>query len=628
MCGIFGIVERDPARTVSALALGAMMDASAHRGPDDRGVFVDGPVGLACCRLSIVDPAGGHQPVPDEARSAWVVHNGEIYNHLELRPRLEAQGHRLASKCDTEVLVHLYEELGADCVRPLNGMFAFAVWDRRRRSLLLARDRLGVKPLFYAALGDRFVFASELKSILALPDAPREVDPQALHDYLSFRYVPGPGTILKGIFKLLPGQTLTWRDDRITLAEYWDLGYGGGPVRADGEWGEELGERLRGAVSRQLMSDVPLGVLLSGGIDSTSIVALMEALDVGPVSTFSIGFPDDPDGNELPFARLAADRFRTRHHELTMDRDQFLEDLPGAVWHMDEPVADPAGIPLMRLARAARQAGVVVLLSGEGGDEVFGGYAYWKRVRSLRLARAVGALPKAARAPLLKVQEALGRLSFIRMAEFPEERLRLYSLSWIFSEDEKRALYAGDFAAASGRRPSERVLDDCTARAAGADELSRLLYGDTKLWLPDDLLVKADRMTMAASVELRVPFLDHTLVEFAASMPSHLKSRPRRSKLLFKRVMGPLVPPEILARPKAGFPVPLGLWRRGRFMDFVSDTLLSTRAVSRGYFNRDVVASLVARHRAGEAGLSTKVFVVLFLELWCRQYLDACPRSS
>jgi asparagine synthase (glutamine-hydrolysing) len=625
MCGICGIVSRDGA-PVEAAALGRMATALAHRGPDDHGLHVAGGAGLGHRRLAIIDlTPDGHQPMANEDGTVHVVFNGEIYNFLELRPHLEKRGHRFRSRSDTEVILHLYEEHGTDCLRHLRGMFAFAIWDAPRRRLFAARDRLGKKPLYYARTPGGLLFASEIKGVLAEGSVPRRPHAEALHHYLTYQCVPSPLTAFEGIERLPPAHFLIYEGGGLRVERYWRLAYGPKLRAPDAELAAELRERLREAVRLRLVSDVPLGAFLSGGVDSSAVVALMSEAGGGPVRTFSIGFTEE-EFDELPYARQVAERFGTRHTEWVVE-PRALEILPRLVWHFDEPFADPSAIPTWHVSRLAREQ-VTVALNGDGGDEAFAGYGRylandrtWRLEqsaprRAYRRARALaGAIRRAARRRTLPrgLRRALGRVS-----PEMENALRLCH----FSPEEKEALYSPAFAAAVGGIDSFALLFAAAAASGAADFLDRTLAADVALYLPDDLLVKVDVASMAHALEARSPFLDHELMEFAARLPVDLKIRGGVGKYLLKRALADILPEPVLRRRKMGFGVPLARWFRGELREFVSDTLLGGRALARGYFRPAAVRALVEEHLRGREDRSNHLWDLTMLELWHRTFID------
>ena len=633
MCGIAGILYRDAARPVAPELLGRMSAVLAHRGPDDAGIHRRGGVGLVHRRLSIIDlsPAG-HQPMTNEDESCWIVFNGEIYNFLELRPGLLQRGHRFRSQSDTEVILHLYEEHGVECLRLLRGMFAFAIWDAPRRQLVLARDRLGKKPLCYHWDGEAFRFASEAKAILQDPAVEPRPDPAGISQYLTYGYVPSPGSAFQGLRRLPPGHYLTWQDGRVQVARYWRLRRDRKLQRPEAEWCGEIRDRLQEAVRIRLVSDVPLGAFLSGGIDSSAIVAMMSRASSGPVKTFSIGF-DEPEYDELRYARLVAERYGTDHHELVV-RPDAVDVLPKLSWHFDEPFADSSAVPTYYVSQMTRQH-VTVALNGDAGDENFGGYdRYLASLLAASFDRWPGAalLRRAIRWglrlwPRTGVRTSLlarGRRFLDGLSEVPERRYARWFCH--FYGDRKDELLSPAFRAGLDGADALEVLLAAYRESEAPDFADATLGVDVGLYLPDDLLVKVDIASMAHSLEARSPFLDHEFMEFAASIPSDLKIRGRTKKYILKRALAELVPAEILHRPKMGFGVPIDHWLRHELRDLVHDTLLAPRARSRGYFRPEVVQRFLDEHTSGRAGWHYLLWNLLMLELWHRTYVDGDGR--
>ena len=627
MCGICGQVLFDPEARVDPAELRRMTEAIIHRGPDSDGYYLKDTVGLGMRRLRIIDLETGEQPIANEDGSLWIVFNGEIYNYVELRPELEARGHVFRTRSDTETILHLYEDYGPKCLEHLNGMYAFAIWDRRRRELFIARDRLGIKPLFYAVQpGRRLIFGSEIKSLLQT-DISREPDYLGLHDYLSLFYVPTPRSAFKEIHKLPPGHWLRCRaDGTVQIERYWDVPFpteGTGP-RSERQpraaYVEQIRHLLRESVRRQLRSDVPLGVFLSGGLDSTSVVAFMSELLDQPVRTFSIGF-QEPSYNELPEARLVAQAFETEHHELVVEPD-LIDLIPKIVLHFDEPFADYSAIPTYLVSQMARQE-VTVVLSGDGGDELFAGYQTHYAYRVARLYRL---LPRLLRdrviAPLVKrLPTSTDRISFDFMAKrfvtgahLPFERGH-YWWKVILNEDEKRGLYAADLFH-QVQRDSYEVFAPYFDAVRGAHPLNQLLYVDTHTFLLDDGLVKVDRMSMAHSLEVRVPLLDHELVEYLAQVPPTLKSSGLNTKSLLRDVVRPLLPPTIVKGKKKGFTPPLPVWLKNDLRDFVQDTLSPARIRDMGLLRPEAVSQILDDHFAGRRDNNRPIWTILCFVLW------------
>ena len=588
MCGIYGIANLRLNSSRDEGLLARMGQSMAHRGPDDEGHFVGEGVALGMRRLSIIDLAGGHQPIANEDETVWVVCNGEIYNYKELRVELEKQGHVFRSQSDTEVIVHLYEEDGLNLFRRLRGMFAIALWDSNHSRLILARDRLGKKPLYICRQSDRVLFASEMKSILEVDGIARDINPQALREYLALGYVPAPWTLLKGIEKLLPGYYMIVEKGGLRYEQYWDVPQTAIENRSEEEWIERVREKLLESVRIRLVSDVPLGAFLSGGIDSSAIVAAMARLTDRPVKTYSIGF-EGRDGfyNELPYAQIVAKAFGTDHHEIIV-RPKISDLLPTLIWHLDEPIADSAFVTTYLVARLASES-VKVILSGVGGDELFGGY---RRYLGDNLARYYRWLPNIVRQswlPSLVASLPQDRHSnlknyfryadaFLKTAD-ADLSSRYTSYVTLFSgEMQKRILADGSTNGSVGPNGfTSEVLRNYFAGRKESEGLNRLIYVDLKTSLPDDLLVLTDKMTMAASIECRAPFIDQELVELASVMPSSLKVRGLTMKYLLKKVVSPWLPKEIVNRKKRGFGAPMGAWFRNDLGPLVENLLSETR---------------------------------------------------
>ncbi len=603
-----------------------MTDVIFHRGPDDEGFFFADGVGLGMRRLSIIDLAGGKQPISNEDGSATVVFNGEIYNYRELRRQLQRDGHFFKTESDTEVIVHLYEELGAECVSKLRGMFGFALWDARNNSLLLARDRLGIKPLYYTQVGDSLIFASEIKAILQHPDVDARLNLEALGNFLTLKYVPAPQTIFDDIWALPPGYLLNYTDGQIRVHQYWDLCFG--PARSqrhhENVYAEQLQELLHEAIQLHLISDVPFGAFLSGGIDSSMIVALMSHYLNEPVKTFSVGFTGDGvEFSELPYARIIAERYQTDHYEVLMSAQDFMEVAEKVVWHLDQPIADQAALANYMVADMASRH-VKMVLTGEGGDELFAGYARYAGERFSFLGHFV---PKGMKPLIRHVIE--------RHLPIPQRpKLALHAITqhgevarfvhWfpLFNHHHKAELLSSKLKQIIDIAAPEQVFEEHLQRTDADDSLSRMLYLDTKLWLPDDLLARGDKTSMAASIEARVPFLDHMVVEFAAALPPHLKLKRLMRKYLLKKVGVSLLPPEIIRRKKEGFPMPVSIWFRHEARSFVRDLLSPSVINRRGLFDPGYVERLLDRHESGVADYGTHIWALLNVELWHRQFVD------
>lgn len=629
MCGIAGKVNRTPERPVDPELIRAMTRAIAHRGPDDEGFYVSGRVGLGMRRLSIIDLAGGHQPIANEDGSIRIVFNGEIYNYREIRKTLEAKGHRFATRSDTEVIVHLYEEKGVEALHDLRGMFAFALWDAPRERLFLARDRVGKKPLCYAPIGGGLAFGSEIKALLVDPSIQREVDPEALDLYLSFQFVPAPRTMFQGIFKLPPGHYLLWERGEATVTPYWRPPDGTSDLSMD-EAQDRLLALLTEAVDLRLVSDVPIGAFLSGGLDSATVVGLMSRLRSEPVRTFSIGFAEDAY-NELPFARQAADAFKTMHREFTV-RPNVVEILPQLVRQYDEPFADKSAIPTFYLCREAAKD-VKVALSGDGGDEAFAGYSkYAVAERSYLRERLTGWAEDRWGPRLLR---ALWTGEGGRLAHAARRKLfralcpvapSLYYTEF-FDGRMKRAILNPEMYARLGRTGLDQLLalwEDARGRSSSA--LDQMLRIDFAWYLPGDLLVKMDLASMAHGLEVRSPLLDHRLLEFAFSLPPCYKVAGSETKLLLKRAAARFVPEDIVARRKMGFGLPLKEWFRGELRDVVRGVLLRPGAAANRWFHRPGVERLVDAHLSGRENHAFRLWALIVFHLWHQRFIEGEER--
>ena len=640
MCGIAGYVA--PAgESPSRALLQRMCDVIHHRGPDSDGYRIDGPVALGMRRLKIIDLATGDQPIGDERGERWVVFNGEIYNYLELRERLLAQGHVLKTRGDTETIVHLYEDAGPACVDQLRGMFAFALWDGPRQSLLLARDRVGVKPLYYAPLaGGGLVFASELKALFQHPAVARRMDPVAIDALLAFRCVPEPLTGFEGIYKLPAGCILRWRAGAYEVSRYWDLEPepeperdAGAARRTDDEWADELLERLREAVRIRLMSEVPLGAFLSGGIDSSTVVALMAEASARPVQTFSIGFPGT-GRSELPHARAVARMFGTDHHEFEVEPQQVEQLMPELVWHFDEPFGDSSALPMYLLSRLARSS-VTVVLTGDGGDEAFAGYTSF---RGEAFSQIYGRLP----APLGRwavpaITRAAARFAPPALAARAERARHVIELAQLDFLDRayRRGQYFSDAERARLLRPTQAcghgrdMMAAVDARGGRTAPLDRVAFLSSRMYLPNDILTKVDRMTMAHSLEARGPLLDHRLAQWAAGVPMRLKLRRGQTKYLLKRVAARYLPASILNRPKQGFEAPLTAWWQGDLLGYARRVLLADGSACRRTFSDAGLEAALAPRLINMGGgrAAERLWILLCFEYWHRMYIDnACGK--
>jgi asparagine synthase (glutamine-hydrolysing) len=628
MCGICGKLNFDRDNEVSQQLLKAMADSIVHRGPDDDGYYLSGQIGLGFRRLSIIDLAGGHQPLSNEDGTVWIVFNGEIYNYQELRENLLKKGHVFRTKADTEVIVHLYEEYGEVGIQSLRGMFAFAIWDHKQQKLLLARDRVGIKPLYYGVTSQGVVFASEMKAILVDPQIKREILPSTVDRFLTFGYVPGEETLLKGIYKLPPASFMVVKNGKTEIKQYWDLHFSSSSVTLkDAE--EQLLEILEESVRLHMIADVPVGFLLSGGVDSTAMLSLASQKTDRPISSYTVGFANSGVADERPFARLAAQKYGSEHHEISITSKEFADFLPKYVWHMEEPVCEPPAVALYYVSKLARNY-VKVLISGEGGDEAFAGYPNYRAMLWIeRLKRMAGPFKGAlsgALALLYKLTgyQKLGNYLPLLKPSFESYYYSRSSSPYRFFNAHSQELYSDHFSASTNKQYSLRPVTQLLEQNRSDDLLSRMLYVDTRTWLPDDLLVKADKMTMANSVELRVPLLDHKLLEFAATLPSNFKINGFSMKYIAKRCLAKQIPVEILERKKAGFPVPYENWLRTDLRDSVSNILLDRETVDRGYFKKSTVEKLV-RDNAESGGYAKEIFSLVVLELWHREFLSSTP---
>lgn len=605
----------------------AMTDTIRHRGPDDEGHYVSGPIGLGFRRLSIIDLQTGHQPLSNEDGTIWIVFNGEIYNFHELHNFLLSKGHTFRTQTDTEVIVHLYEEFGPECLEKLRGMFAFAIWDENTRTLFLARDRVGIKPLYYCLTDESLVFASEIKAILADPSIKREIAPEVIDRFLTFLYLPGEETLFKGIRKLAPGQHFLLRNGKAVIQQYWDLrieenSRGRSLQKAQADLLNLLAE----ATGLHMIADVPVGVLLSGGVDSTGVLSFAVQSTDKEINSFTVGFSGGQVADERPYARLAADTFGAAHHEMTISAHDFVEFMPKYVWHMEEPVCEPPAIAMYYVSKLARNY-VKVLLSGEGGDEAFAGYSLYRNLVWLeRIKRGLSPLKRGI-ARGLSLADSLVHLPRVAkyaplMSDcFPHYYYSLTSNPHRYTGNQLGEVYSADFSQAIDRERSLEPVRRLQGRVRGHNILNAMLYIDTKTWLPDDLLIKADKMTMANSIELRVPLLDHRVLEFAASLPPSLKLKGFTTKYILKKALSEKIPKVIRDRKKTGFPVPYESWLRNDLKDVVWDVLGDRRTVERGYFRKAAVEGLLRANSNG-SNHSKEIFSLLTLELWQRTFLE------
>ena len=629
MCGIAGVVSATRESSVSEALVRQMCDRIVHRGPDDEGIFVEDGAGLGMRRLSIIDLSGGHQPVFNEDRSAWIVFNGEIYNFPELRPDLEGRGHRFYTKTDTEVIIHLYEEMGADCVQKLRGMFGLAIYDKQKQKLVLARDRLGKKPLHYALFNGCLYFGSEIKSILAVAPELAELNSQALLEYLYYGYVPDPITVFKRIHKLPPGHLLEFENGEIRVRQYWDLPqYGTHEPQSEEECLEELEHRLLEATRIRLISDVPLGAFLSGGTDSSTVVALMSRASSGPVRTFSIGFTKD-DFNEAHYARIVARKFATDHHEMVLEPD-VVETVGQLTSSLEEPFGDSSMLPTYYVSQMARRH-VTVALSGDGGDEIFAGYDRY-RIHSNR--RVFEYVPEWARRMYrdqvfsLLPRTMKGR-KFSYNVSLPWRERYVDGLSFVPAFERDAPLLSDDFRQLlRNSSDPQNVLLRYFAKAPARDQVSELLYVDTKTYLVADILTKVDRMSMLNSLEVRVPILDHEFIEWVTGLPARWKLRGKKQKYILRKLAERVgVPKEVLDRPKQGFALPLVHWMRNELKEVLM-ILLEPRTLQRGYFEASGIRTLMNDHLNGRRESSSRIWRLLMFELWHRNFLESLTRPA
>jgi len=638
MCGIAGIINIDS--NPERLLLEEMCRIMTHRGPDGEGYYIDGPVALGHRRLSIIDIEGGKQPLSNEDGTIWITYNGEIYNFLELKEELTGKGHRFKTKSDTETIVHAYEEHGIKCLEKLRGMFAFGVWDDKKKVLFLARDRLGKKPLYYYFDNKKFVFASELKAILQDKRINKKINTKAVADYLTYNYIPFPETIFRGIYKLPPGHFMTVRiiqdvknsqidmklEERleISVQQYWDIEYNPDYSLSEDDWAVSLREKLQEAVKLRLISDVPLGAFLSGGIDSSTIVALMSMVQDNPVKTFSIGFKEE-DFSEIKYAREIAKRFGTEHYEMIVEPDA-MEVLPHLAWEFDEPFADSSAIPTYYVSKMARQH-VTVILSGDGGDETFAGYRRYLWANDMH---RYDWLPIALKKILFGIPAALfpegikGKGMLTHLSRDPFERyagLNTFSDHNYLKNVLSRDVIADVKQNYNGKTPNYPYLKKYYDSCKSDDYLTKIQYVDTKTYLAEDILTKVDRASMLCSLETRAPLLDHEVIEFAARIPSSFKIDNSETKHILKRAMKGILPEEILFRKKMGFGVPLVYWFKKDLSEYARDILLSQNATQRNIFNVNYIQTLLENHQKKGRDLSARIWALLFFEHWCSHWM-------
>jgi asparagine synthase (glutamine-hydrolysing) len=604
-----------------------MMDVMKHRGPDEEGMYIDQRIGIGHKRLSIIDLKTGRQPMSNEDGTVWLVYNGEIYNYKALRSYLIGRGHDLKTDSDTEVIVHLYEEYGEGLLSKLRGMFSFALWDKKENILLLARDRVGIKPLYYHLSNDSLVFASEIKAILEDPSVRREVNLSGIDRFLTFLYMPGKETLLRNVYKLSPGHYMVVKDGKVEVKQYWDLNFEESPVGNNLKGSvTELTELLRETVQAHMISDVPVGFLLSGGVDSTALLCFAIEETNKDIYTFTIGFEGEHFADERYYARLAANRFGTRHYEMTITGRDFWGFLPKYVWHIEEPVCEPPAIALYYVSKLAKEH-VKVLISGEGGDEAFAGYQNYRNMVWLERLKTVfnpfnDSVSKLflslSRLGITKKFERYAALMAIPLEEYYFSRT---STPFSFFNKNRNELYSSELKNKVDKDFSLEPVKTSFSRVVKQNNLNKMLYVDTKTWLPDDLLVKADKMTLVNSLELRVPLLDHKVLEFAAGLPTNYKLGGFTTKYILKKAFSNKVPKEILYRRKTGFPVPYESWFRNDLKNNISDILMDKRTLQRGYFKKKAIENLI-KQNSTQVDYSREIFSLLVLELWHRIFIE------
>lgn len=619
MCGIVGIYRYRTQGQVSEAEIGRMMSVIGHRGPDGEGIHVQGAVGLGHKRLSIIDVSErSNQPMQSSCGRYTLVYNGEVYNYVELRAGLESKGVSFRTESDTEVLLHALSRQGANAVQDFNGMFAYAFWDSQEQKLVVARDRLGIKPLYYFEDGEGIVFGSEIKSIIALKGKIFKPDPTLIDAYMSMGYVPGEKTLFSGIKRLMPGHQLVIHNGRLSVEQYWDLSFSREQDRGEAYYIAKTRELFEDALRLQLRSDVPLGVFLSGGVDSSAVVAYMHKLGVENIKTFSVAWDYGKEYNETRYARMVADQYKTDHHEYFMSPGDLWTFFPSYIEYMDEPVTEAAAISLYHIAKKTREH-VTVVLSGEGADEVFGGYPIYYY---LHWVHQYQRLPKAMRKlinPLMSRLHPLAR-KYLELSDKTLEQ-SYFGVSF-YDAGMKTSLYSEKFAQTAISHSIQQLSDAIYAKASRWDSQAKMQYFDIKTWLVDDLLIKADRMSMAASLELRVPFLDHRFMEFSATLPARYRFRNGQPKYLLKKALEDVLPKELLYRPKQGFPTPLSVLFRSHLKDEIYGLLSSSVHASRGYFNQQRVNQLLEEHFAGRKDHHKVLWQLAVLEQWHRTYID------
>ena len=631
MCGITGFIEKnkDISKAEQTALLNKMCEIITHRGPDEQGTETLGRAALGMRRLSIIDVKSGQQPIYSQDGTKFIVFNGEIYNYRELKKELESLGYRFKTNSDTETIIHAFEEFGYECVNKLRGMFAFAIWDSKDESLFIARDRAGIKPLFYSFLNNgKFVFGSELKSLLLHEDISKDLDISAIDAYLTFGYVPEDFCIFSDINKLKPGHYLVFKNHKVTLKQYWDFKYEEtAETQSEETIADSLIEKIKEAVNVRLISEVPLGAFLSGGVDSSAVVGMMSQITEKPIKTFSIGFNEDTF-NELKYARIAAKHFNTEHHEFTFTSEQ-VNKVDELIWHFDEPFSDSSSMPTFLVSKMARDY-VTVVLSGDGGDELFAGYT---RYLTDQNRSGLGSLPKTIRKGLMQpISEVLPHRArgknFLYNISLEAIERYIDSISQ-FGKLKKSVLFSKELKKdLKGKRTAEEVYQAIAKRVSTQNSIDPLLYLDSKTYLPSDILTKVDRMSMAASLEARVPLLDHELIDFVTQkIPASMKLKGNVTKYIFKKALEGLVPKEILYREKQGFGVPINEWINSQLKDRIHDTLLENKTLQRGYFEPKYIKLLLNEHSSGRRDHSHPLWVLWIFELWQRKFTENHKKS-
>jgi len=623
MCGICGIYNYNLDTPVESDLLKKMADVMSHRGPDDQGIFIDRNIGLGHSRLSIIDVTGGHQPLSNEDGSIWLVSNSEIYNFHELKIELQKKGHVFKTKTDTEVVVHAYEEYGKECVTKFNGMFAFAIWNKNEERLFLARDRLGIKPLYYYFNGHKFIFASEIKSILQERSINREPDIEALDLLLTYRYVPSPYTMLKNIKKLLPGHIIDINTNGINIRKFW------APIpqivsnQKEEYYIERIQELLQNSVKKRLTSDVPLGALLSGGVDSASIVAIMSELTSKPVKTFTIGFEGGQKTNELKDAKATAKLFNTEHYEISIGPNDYMEFFPKYIWYLEEPIDNTSAIAWYYVSKLAQEH-VKVVLTGQGADEPFAGYHRYKGEKLSQFYRRIPSfITDGVFRPFI---ERMPRNERIKRAVHslgePNTLKRFLQIYAVFSDEMKSQLYKDRTKSYLSGSNVGNAISSLQNEVKHIDSLAQMMYIDTRVWLPDDLLTVGDKLSMATSLEVRLPFLDHELVEFVETIPSNLKLKGLTGKYIHKKAMQKWLPREIVYRKKKGFVNPVDEWLRDKMVFFVNDLLLAKKSACQEYFHSDYIKLMLRKHKERKEGFQRQIFLLISFEMWYQQFIN------